>query len=175
MEEFIKYIRVLSGPHTDYVVKWLGHLVQKPEERNKEYMCFITNEPQEVSLFLSSFINILGPDLFYQTLTPQHDYNCSCHSKLNKLLINISGPPTQPIINNLGSTQLFYKPKGRSAGMYVKNFARLVFTTSKKNIQKIEGLVKINVDDTKVYWEGMQEYLSQLENQKAILEYLRGI
>ena len=132
---------------------------------------------------------IIGESYYYETANPEQDlFGRFSNGRLNKLLIDIdeaSAKKTFSItdqLKNLITSEFFnYEEKGLKP-IIMNNYARVVLTTN--NIVS----VKISEDDRRyvlfevsndkcgdqVYFTGFANYMNTEENQKAILEYLKG-
>lgn len=193
VDPFLHHVEVLTGFSKEgakYMINWLAHLIQFPGSLNGIALIFLSEEGAGKNIFWDGFANIIGKKYYYETADPQRDlFGRFCNGRRNKLLIDIDEANTKDtfanseVLKNIISSQYFnYEDKGLRP-ITLNNFARLIFTTNNTLCVKISSSERRYVvyetsskyiGNTK-YFKALHEYMNDHGNQKAIIEYLRGI
>ena len=193
VEPFLNHISILVNHYTDhfdYFIKWLAQLVQQPGKLTGIAVVLISKEGAGKNVFLDSIANILGREYYFETASPEtHLFGRFSNGRVNKLLIDIDeakGRDTfshsDELKNMITSTVFNYEQKGVDA-VELHNFARLIFTTNNDLCIKIEANTRRYVIfeassekiGNKEYFKEYVEYMTDVKNQKAIINYLRNI
>jgi len=194
VDPFIFHISLMAGHDettTDYLIKWFAQLIQEPGKLNGIAPVIISRQGAGKNIFFNKFAqHILGKQYYFETSKPDDELaGRFSNGRLNKLLIDVDEANSkstfqiaEQIKNMITSDYFNYEAKGVKQ-IQLRNFARIIFTTN--NIVS----VKIPIDDRRHiicemspekcgdrnYFDGFDSYMSEVGNQKAIVEYLCGI
>ena len=190
---FLHHISILAG-HSEqgkeYLCKFLAQLVQQPGKIPGVALVFISQEGAGKNIFWNALFDMLGADYYYETADPVNDlFGRFSTGRKGKLVIDIDEasskdnfPNHNRLKNMITSHIIQYEQKGQNP-MTIRNFARLVFTSNNDMCVKITendrryALFEVSNEmiGNKHYFKSFVEYMANIKNQKAIMEYLRGI
>jgi hypothetical protein len=193
IEPFCKHVRILTGNDEasyDYFIKWLAQLVQRPGELIGIALAFVSKEGAGKNIFFDSLFKMLGESYYYSTANPQRDlFGRFCNGQKYTLMVDIDETNSKDtfsnseLLKNMITSKTFnYEQKGVDP-ITVRNFARFIFTTNNDMCLKITDNSRryvifetsnemINNID---YFTRFSKYMSDVSNQKTIMEFLRSI
>lgn len=193
IEPFLEHIRVLVGFDVhgfNYMIKWLAHLIQCPGALNATALIFLSEEGAGKNIFWDRFSEIIGREYYYETANPSRDlFGRFCNGRKGKLLIDIDEAQSKDTFANseafknmISTEYINYEKKGVDP-IQIQNFARVIFTTNNLLCAKISDSTRRYViyETSKKYignadyFRKFNDYMKDTKNQKAIIEYLRGI
>lgn len=193
VEPFLNHISVLVNhdkKSKQYFTNYLAHIVQYPGALPGVCIIFKSKQGCGKSMFLDLFSKIIGQEYYHETSNVEKDLLSQfANGRKDKLLVNIdeaSGKVTfkfiEEIKNMITSSRINYEPKGVNR-FTISNFNRFIGTTNNDLPFKIEEddrrFVVFECSNEKKndrkYFREFIEYMSNVSNQKAIMEYLRSI
>ena len=193
IEPFLEHCRMLCGYNIlsfDFFIKWLAQGIQEPGKLNGIAIIFKSREGAGKNAFFDHYGLMIGPQYYFETCNPEKDiFGRFANGRKYKLLIDFDETNakcafanSESIKNLITSTHFNYEQKGIDP-VELSNFARIVFTTNNLLCAKITDQTRrftINeTSDIKIgdqeYFKGFSEYMNNVTNQKAIMEYLRSI
>lgn len=195
VEPFIYHISLLSGgaakPNLGlqiYLTKWLAQIVQEPGRVVGISPVFISKQGAGKNIFLSCFARILGYNYYYETQDPEKDlFDRFSVGRLNKLIIDIDEAESKSTfclharIKGLITNEVVHVESKGLAPITLQNYSRVVFTSNNFMALKIPSEDRrhfiCDVSGEKIgnqsYFKNFHKYMSDLSNQKAIMDYLR--
>lgn len=191
IEPFINHLKILSGDiGLDYLIKWLAQLIQQPGKLIGIALIFLSEEGAGKNIFWDYFSQIIGKEYYYETADPVKDlFGRFCNGRKHKLIIDLDEANSKDTFTNseilknmITSTHFNYEQKGINP-IELQNFARIIFTTNNILCAKINDSTRryvIYETSNKMvgnskYFKEFADYMSDIRNQKAIMEYLRSI
>ena len=191
IEPFINHLKILSGDKgLDYFIKWLAQLIQQPGKLIGIALIFLSEEGAGKNIFWDYFSEIIGKEYYYETADPVKDlFGRFCNGRKHKLIIDLDEANSKDTFSNseilknmITSTHFNYEQKGINP-IELQNFARIIFTTNNILCAKINDNTRRYVIyetsnrmiGNSKYFKEFADYMSDVRNQKAIIEYLRSI
>ena len=191
IEPFINHLKILSGDNgLDYLIKWLAQLIQQPGKLIGIALIFLSEEGAGKNIFWDYFSEIIGKEYYYETADPVKDlFGRFCNGRKHKLIIDLDEANSKDTFSNsevlknmITSTHFNYEQKGINP-IELQNFARIIFTTNNILCAKINDSTRryvIYETSNKMignskYFKDFADYMNDVRNQKAIIEYLRSI
>lgn len=193
VDMFLEHVDILAGrkPHDfKYLIKWLAQLVQYPGKIIGIALVFVSKEGAGKNIFLDEFANIIGPQYYFECTDPTNQlFGKHSNGRKNKLLITVDEAKSRDtfansdLLKNMITSKHFnYEAKGVDP-ITLRSFNRMVFATNhEKPILVSESDRRYVIFESSSekcgdldYFKKFADYMSKIENQKAIMEYLRGV
>jgi len=191
IQPFINHLKILCNDNgLDYLIKWLAQLIQQPGTLIGIALIFLSEEGAGKNIFWDYFSEIIGKEYYYETADPVKDlFGRFCNGRKHKLIIDLDEANSKDTFTNseilkniITSTHFNYEQKGVDP-IELQNFARIIFTTNNILCAKINDNTRryvIYETSNKMignskYFNEFADYMSNVRNQKAIIEYLRSI
>lgn len=193
IDSFIEHTKLLVGYNEDahkYFITWLAQLIQQPGKLNGIALIFLSEEGAGKNIFWDHFAKIIGKEYYFETPNPEKDlFGQFSNGRKYKLLIDIDEANSKDtfanseLLKNMITSEHFnYEQKGIDP-IELPNFARVVFTTNNLLCAKITDSTRryviFETSNSRIgeqrYFEDLLTYFKDVRNQKAIIEYLRGI
>lgn len=175
----------------DYLTKWLADIIQNPGSKECAIApIFLSKQGAGKNIFFKLFAILLGKDFYLETANPGEDlFGTHAEGFYNRILIDIdesnfkaNSAIHERLKNAVTSDRLNVNIKF-SRPVETRNFVRLFFTTNNIVSMKISNddrrhvifEVSNEMCGNRAYFRNFISYMNQVENQKAVIEYLRSI
>ena len=188
---FVDHLRKLFGKNSQYVLKWLASIVQRPGKPTNVALVVTggqgTGKTTTFELFMKK---IIGSKYFGQTSNPENNLFCRFgFLKDSKILIVIDDfnvgsikLNSDPFKSYITGETVTYEAKGKMA-VPLRNCMNFVLTTNKMDPVKLDAddrrYAVLEVSDklkgNRAYFDRLYKYLDRPENIRAIYDLLQGI
>ena len=188
---FVDHLRKLFGKNSQYILKWLASIVQRPGKPTNVALVVTggqgTGKTTTFELFMKK---IIGSKYFGQTSNPENDLFCRFgFLKDSKILIVIDDfnvgsikLNSDPFKSYITGETVTYEAKGKMA-IPLRNCMNFVLTTNKMDPVKLDAddrrYAVLEVSDklkgNHAYFDRLYKYLDRPENIRAIYDLLRDI
>ena len=167
---FLELLNSICGDnelYSDYFIKFLAHMIQKPNE--KIPICFILKGKQGTgkNLLLSAISNIIGKEYYISSSRPDDFFGQYAEGFYRKLLVNMNECESKDTFDFEGKIKSFITEDTININpkfvrpTEVRNIARIIITTNKPNPIPID--VK-SIDRRFVVYAGTEKYLDKKYN-----------
>jgi len=190
----LNHIKILVNNDDDsfnYFIKWLAHILQKPNELSRVAIVLVSEQGAGKNIFLSFFADkILGKKYYHSSEDIDSVFGKYAEGLKNKLLVNLdeaTGKDTfrtvESIKAKITNPTILYEKKYVSS-ITLRNYARFIFTSNNMTPVKIDiddrrySVFKSSSEHIKLkdeYFEPLKEQMDNLESQKIFYEYLMNI
>jgi len=173
-----------------YFMAWLAQIVQQPGNLIGIAVVLLSKEGAGKNILLEFFANMIGKEYYFETASPATElFGKFCNGRKNRLLIDIDETKSkdtfalsEELKNIITSETLNYEQKGVDP-IKLRNFARIIFTTNNDLCIKLTAnarrYVIFEASSERIgdsdYFTEFASYMKDVQNQKAIMEYLRSI
>jgi phage/plasmid-associated DNA primase len=188
---FVEHLRKLFGKNSQYVLKWLANIIQKPGYHTTVALVVVggqgTGKTTTFELFMKK---ILGSKYFGQTNNPENDlFSRFGFLKDSKILIVVDDfnvgtikMNADPFKSYITGETIPFESKGKMS-IELLNCANFVLTTNKHDPVKLDAddrrYAVLEVSDrlkgNHAYFSKLYRYLDNSENIRAIYDLLMDI
>jgi len=193
IDPFIRHAKIIVG-HKDhdfnYLMWFLAQMIQEPGSLIGIALVFISKEGAGKNRFWDLITDMIGSIYAFETANPEKDlFGRFSNGRKNKLLINIDETKSKDtfanadFLKNIITSPVFNYEAKNVDPVVMKNFARFIFTTNNTICLKITDetrrYVVFECSNEMVgnseYFNEFSAYMKNVQNQKAIIEYLRKV
>lgn len=191
IEPFLNLTNALTGGDSEYLLKWIARLFQKPSEKPTTSPLFISEQGTGKNSYWEFVGDMMGNDLFYETADAHNDIfgRFSTAFEKRKLVLIDEADGGTNFANNsklkakVTNTTTPVERKGIQ-GYVIKNFAGVVFLTNSKFPVKVEETDRRyfayysepTYSKDKAFWDNWHKVWSiKPEHKRAVFDYLMGI
>jgi len=188
---FVEHLRRLFGKDSQYVLKWLASLVQRPGQKTAVALVVVggqgTGKTTTFELFMKK---VLGSRYFGQTNNPENDlFSRFGFLKDSKILVVVDDfnvatlkMNADPFKSYITGETVPFESKGKMS-IEILNCANFVLTTNKHDPVKLDAddrrYAALEVSDklkgNHAYFSKLYRYLDRPENIRAIYDLLLDI
>jgi hypothetical protein len=190
IEPFLNQIKIQAGGNdkeADFIIKWFADFVQNPGRVNGIILVIVGEEGVGKNFTFCQMSKMFGRDFYYETPDPENDlFSRFSNARLRGLLICIDEGKKKAIFGNrdklwnmITNETWNYEQKGFDK-IVMDNYNHFVITTNDALVIPfgrrpfIVNALSEKMGDKKYFVE-TAKYFDDPCNQKAIIEYLRGI
>ena len=156
-----------NDKYSDYFIKFLAHMIQKPNE--KIPICFILKGKQGTgkNLLLNAISNIIGKEYYITSSKPEDFFGNYAEGFYRKILVNMNECEGKDTFDFEGKIKSFITEDTININpkfirpTEIRNVARIIITTNKSNPIPID--VK-SIDRRFVVFQGTDKYLDKKYN-----------
>ena len=191
IEPFLKLTQALTGGASDYLLKWLARLFQKPGEKPITAPLHLSDQGTGKNSYYEFIGDIMGNELFFETANADNDIfgRFSTAFEKRKLVLVDEAAGDTNFANNsklkalVTNTTVQVERKGIQ-GVTIMNVAGVVFLTNSKFPVRVEDSDRrffayecLNTySKDKAFWDSWHKSWSKKpENQRAVFDYLMSI
>lgn len=190
MSVILNHILILCNHDTqtsDYLIKWLAHIIQKPGELSMTAIVLKSDKGVGKNIFTYFLREILGESYYAEVTSEEQLFGRFANARKNRLLINVeeinvSFSHKDRLKNMITSKIYNHETKGIDP-IPMQNYNRFMFTTNNEIPVPIEvgdrRMVVISADNTKkndnAYFEPLIKFCNDSRNVRGFYEYLKAV
>ena len=193
IDPFLYHTNLLCGfdqKSHEYFIKWLAQLIQQPGKLIGIAIILFSQEGAGKNIFLDLFSKMIGERYYNEVSNPEHElFGRFSNARNFKLLVDLDEAKRKDTFSNsdvlknmITSEYINCESKGVDP-MRIRNYARFVLTTNNVVCAKITDTTRRFVifevsnimRGNQQYFHQFASYMTDLPNQKAIMEYLRSV